>query len=272
MYDKFGKKLEGARTRRGISIQQASNDLKIRGDFLLSFENDYGNFDLPDVYKRGFIKLYARYLKLDPEEIVADFNNYHNESHSIKRRSKVEESQRELLGTMSIEPEIALPKVSNDLQKQQSFEEEEDGFRDSAGLAVRRSRERALYIKIGALFGGALAVFVIIAIVINSMVSSSKPQGVESLDPSNNISLATNSNANLDPITISSDDNVHVVVRQENDKQRLFAGNVEKDHPITLSRTGPVKVHFSDGSKLTIQKSDGKKSRPGREGVGWVEL
>ena len=70
----IGQKLEEARNRKGISIREASESTKIRGDYLSAFEA--GNFDLsiPDVYLRGFVKLYARFLDLDQEAIVSDLD------------------------------------------------------------------------------------------------------------------------------------------------------------------------------------------------------
>ncbi len=70
----IGQKLEDARNRKGISIREASESTKIRGDFLTAFEA--GNFDLnlPEVYLRGFIRVYARFLGIDPESAVADLN------------------------------------------------------------------------------------------------------------------------------------------------------------------------------------------------------
>ena len=69
----IGQKLEDARNRKGISIREASESTKIRGDFLSSFEA--GNFDinLPEVYLRGFIRVYARFLGIDPESALRRF-------------------------------------------------------------------------------------------------------------------------------------------------------------------------------------------------------
>jgi cytoskeleton protein RodZ len=68
----IGQKLEEARNRKGISIREASESTKIRGDYLSSFEAGQFQLNLPDVYLRGFIKVYARYLGIDPESAVAD--------------------------------------------------------------------------------------------------------------------------------------------------------------------------------------------------------
>jgi cytoskeletal protein RodZ len=68
----IGQKLEEARNRKGISIREASESTKIRGDYLTSFEAGQFQINLPDVYLRGFIKVYARFLGIDPESAVAD--------------------------------------------------------------------------------------------------------------------------------------------------------------------------------------------------------
>ena len=71
----LGQKLAEARNRKGISIREASDSTKIRGDFLTKFENDEFGVSLPPVYLRGFLKNYASYLNLDPEGILADFDS-----------------------------------------------------------------------------------------------------------------------------------------------------------------------------------------------------
>jgi cytoskeletal protein RodZ len=70
----IGQKLEDARNRKGISIREASESTKIRGDFLTSFETGNFEINLPEVYLRGFIRVYARFLGIDPESAVADLN------------------------------------------------------------------------------------------------------------------------------------------------------------------------------------------------------
>jgi cytoskeletal protein RodZ len=68
----IGKKLEEARNRKGISLREASESTKIRGDYLSSFETGQFDINLPEVYLRGFIRLYAEFLDLDQEAILAD--------------------------------------------------------------------------------------------------------------------------------------------------------------------------------------------------------
>lgn len=263
MQNKFGKKLEEARTRRGVSIRQASDDLKIRPDFLLSFENDNGNFSMPNVYKIGFIKLYAKYLKLDPTEIANDFNSYHN-FDSLKNKQKEE---RELLGRIElIAPETLAP-IQNTLNIPEENEESEP--EDSSFKKPSYSSNKAFYIKFGLILSGALAIICTASILFSNIFSSkTNSSSIATLERQ----VTAQGKHAIEELILTGEDSIHVVVRQEEDKQRLFSGNIDKTHPVTISRQGPVKIHFSDGSKLVIQKPDGKKINPGREGMGWIEL
>jgi cytoskeleton protein RodZ len=69
----IGERLEEARKRKGISIREAAEATKIRGDYLHKFESNQFDIRLPEIYVRGFLRIYANYLKLPPEKLVADY-------------------------------------------------------------------------------------------------------------------------------------------------------------------------------------------------------
>src|SRR5512140_2524593 len=70
-----GEKLRDAREVRGLDLYRVERDTKIRHKFLVALEaGDYA--DLPgDVYARGFLRNYATYLGLDPDEIVEEWRS-----------------------------------------------------------------------------------------------------------------------------------------------------------------------------------------------------
>ncbi len=72
----IGEKLKNARESIGVSIEEASEDLKISPSQITDIEN--GNVEsFQDVFNlKYFIRDYAKYLGLDKEEIVDDFNEY----------------------------------------------------------------------------------------------------------------------------------------------------------------------------------------------------
>ena len=69
----IGERLEEARKRKGISIREAAEATKVRGDYLHKFESNQFDIKLPEIYIRGFLRIYSNFLKLPPEKIVADY-------------------------------------------------------------------------------------------------------------------------------------------------------------------------------------------------------
>lgn len=72
----IGEKLKIARESIGVSIEEVAEDLKIRPSQIENIES--GNMDaFKDVfYLKYFIRDYAKYLGLDKEDLVDEFNEY----------------------------------------------------------------------------------------------------------------------------------------------------------------------------------------------------
>ena len=72
----IGEKLKETRESMGISIDEVAQDLKIRPSQIEKMEE--GNREaFKDVfYLKMFIKNYAKYLGLDEDEIIEEFNDY----------------------------------------------------------------------------------------------------------------------------------------------------------------------------------------------------
>jgi len=72
----LGQKLKEAREKHGISIEEAAGDLNLRNSQLENIED--GNIKaFKDVfYLKYFIRDYAKYLGLDYEKLVDEFNDF----------------------------------------------------------------------------------------------------------------------------------------------------------------------------------------------------
>jgi len=67
------ERLYAARERKGVDLYRAERDTKIRARYLAALERgEYGELG-GDVYAKGFLRNYAIYLGLDPEEVVAQW-------------------------------------------------------------------------------------------------------------------------------------------------------------------------------------------------------
>lgn len=88
----IGETLKEAREKIGISIEEASEDLKIRPSQLQEIENgDFKSFK--DVfYLKNFIKEYSKYLGLDSVEIIDEFNEFLFDYTSKIPMDKIEEA------------------------------------------------------------------------------------------------------------------------------------------------------------------------------------
>ena len=70
----IGERLEEARKKKGISIREAAEATKIRGDYLQKFEGNHFDIGLTEIYTRGFLRNYANFLKLPGDRVLSDYS------------------------------------------------------------------------------------------------------------------------------------------------------------------------------------------------------
>lgn len=69
----IGDVLRDAREEQGRSIEEAARDTRVRGDYLRALEDEeFGVFG-GDVYAKGFLSSYARYLRVDPQPLLESY-------------------------------------------------------------------------------------------------------------------------------------------------------------------------------------------------------
>jgi cytoskeleton protein RodZ len=69
----IGERLEEARKKKGISIREAAEATKIRGEYLQKFEGNQFEIGLTDIYTRGFLRGYANYLRIPSDRLLNDY-------------------------------------------------------------------------------------------------------------------------------------------------------------------------------------------------------
>lgn len=75
----FGETLRRERELRGVSLREISDATKISVRFLQALERDRLDVLPGGVFRRAFVKQYAKHLGLDPERLVAEFVYAHGE-------------------------------------------------------------------------------------------------------------------------------------------------------------------------------------------------
>ena len=73
----LGQKLKAAREAKGITESDAGRATKILTKLIISMESDdFSDMTVP-IYAKGFIRLYANYLGIDPQPLVEEYIQKH---------------------------------------------------------------------------------------------------------------------------------------------------------------------------------------------------
>lgn len=70
----LGQQLQAARDKKGVSIEKAAEDTKVRADVLRALESDDFSSKLAPVYVKGFLKIYSQYLGMDVQAMRAQYD------------------------------------------------------------------------------------------------------------------------------------------------------------------------------------------------------
>ena len=80
-----GRFLQRERESRKISLESVSKGTRIKSDFLQALEEDAFHILPAEAYVLGFLKCYAKFIHLDPAEVV---NLYRNQTEPEKNQFK----------------------------------------------------------------------------------------------------------------------------------------------------------------------------------------
>lgn len=69
----MGAYLRAARRKRRVGMERAAEETRIRQDYLMRMESDEFDFLAP-AYVRGFLKTYARFLRVNPDPLLEEFD------------------------------------------------------------------------------------------------------------------------------------------------------------------------------------------------------
>lgn len=83
----LGERFRAAREARGLSLSDVAEQIRIRSVYLAAIEDENWPAIGAPVYVRGFLRTYARFLGLEPEEVVGEFNGANAEREVPKAAS-----------------------------------------------------------------------------------------------------------------------------------------------------------------------------------------
>lgn len=244
----IGERLEEARKQRGVTLAQAADATKIREEYLLSLETSDGQgVPLDRIYVRGFIRNYAKYLRMDDAKLLADYDaGIKNAASANVSSPKV---PKDMIGRLELGNEAPPLPV---LEKDESPSTVEGNKTERTGPRFMLPRPPAWLWPVVAGFVGIIILWVVGANIAGAMKSKQANEKK---------TVATST------LKMYASADVTVIVKQTEDSTTLFAGTMKRGEEKTLTKRGSVQVQYSDGNALSVEK-EGKRSRIGPSGAG----
>ncbi|MDR1528788.1 MAG: helix-turn-helix domain-containing protein [Puniceicoccales bacterium] len=251
MTKEFGQQFIEARDVRGVTLAKASEETRIKLEYLAGIESGEYDFNLPDIYLRGFIKIYARYLKLDVDAVMAscpieEFEVLH--SRCVKKVAYntliSNEKEREDGSDLGINDTIPFSKKFKRLMEK-----------------IKTIVQHRHFVKI---VSGLVVVILLFVVFSKAFFPKTEYAKIQSKRADKVLDIANQSVLSLIPTG-----NVKVVVRSKASGEKIFAGSLESGEVKKIAHSGPVQVFYDNGEFLLIKQANGEQlyPQPGRGGI-----
>jgi transcriptional regulator with XRE-family HTH domain len=244
----IGDRLEEARKKRGISIREAAEATKIRGDYLSRFESNQFDIGLTEIYVRGFLRSYATFLKLPSERILSDYESLGHD------QPKPRQPGREVYGRMdlsNVSAEAREEPVSPQTEARPASHpvRRTSGAPRSSGLGQAPAIDPAVVFKLGK---WAVMLLAIVLVIWGGWAMISGGRGPErAVKPSGAGSVVQTAAEPM--ITLFALDTVRVKVVQEADGKELFQGTLARGESRVFPKHGTVLITASAGENLEVE-------------------
>ncbi len=250
----IGERLEEARKKKGISLREAAEATKIRGDYLTQFENNRFDINLTEIYVRGFLRSYANYLKLSGDKILNDYASLGRGDGRPRQPS------REIYGRMDVT--IASADDRGDAAKPEEaaapLPHRQPAVSRGSNVAADPAIDPAFLFK----FGKWIAVVVAVLLVfwaIMSIINNTKSAAVTRNPPAAAARPAVAAPVAEKTITLVALDNVRVIVVSRNDDDsegpEIFRGTLARGQTqeIAWPGVGSLYIKANKGENLQIE-------------------
>lgn len=266
----IGERLEEARKKKGISIREAAEATKIRGDYLQKFEGNHFDIGLTEIYTRGFLRTYANYLKIPSERILNDY------AALGRGELRPRQPSREIYGKMDISVSTAGESSSDRAAASDDSPAAAEPVRQQPRSPRGRTNlpsgpDPAVIFRYAKWAGGGLILLLLIWLI--STLVGSRPKGPSMATTS----PTTTPTAPVTPpppavtrATLTALDVVRVQVWAKDEtvpppnrgRELLAAVTVMKGENVTFEKNGPVIIYASAQENVRVDFS-GKTFVPG---------
>lgn len=239
----IGERLEEARKRKGISIREAAEATKIRGDYLHKFEGNQFDLKLPEIYIRGFLKTYAVFLKAPAEKILADYKALGLDEHKGVRALN-----REVYGRMDLTVGSKMEKESGESGQPGVAEpvatNADAGPRNPSTFTAPHPDGRSPFDRDLIIKGGfaALGLAIVILLLVLVLGRSDKPAATTTTAAANTDLTWAKPQAGEPVLTLVALNAVKVTVTAINNEQILYQGTIPRGDHRDVPRRGRLRI------------------------------
>lgn len=252
MNKEFGLKFTEKREALGKTIEDLASITKIRAEYLQAIERGNLEIDVPEVYLRGFIKSYAKHLRMDVDAIMAECPIPPMEvfSSSARRREMIQKIAKQ---------EQAID--GSTTEKNESSQSSSYSYSDT--LSAQKVYN---ILRIGGIAIGALFILITVIIIIVKLFSSS-PNDARMLNEAKQYSQKVQARS----YSITATNNVKLIIRNRDTKEKVFSGTLSAGETRSFNFSAPMQMFYDKGDSLIIKKSNGEMIYP-QPGRGGIEL
>ena len=256
----IGERLEEARKKKGISVREAAEATKIRGDYLQKFESNDFDIGLTEIYTRGFLRNYANFLKVPSDRLLNDY--------TALGRGDVRPRQpsREIYGRMDISVATAgepsdraapPPDGAPAAEPAPGPARAQPRYPRGSGPTLPAGPDPALvfkYVKIG----GVAVIVLLVLLVLKALFSGGKtatpPASATTSRPATNSAPAANEPA----LVLTALAPVHVTVERTNADytqhgELLFDGTMARGETRSISRVTALTITASAAENVIFE-------------------
>jgi len=252
----IGERLEEARKKKGISIREAAEATKIRGDYLSKFENNQFDINLTELYVRGFLRNYAQFLRLPSDRILNDY------AALGRGEARPRQPSREIYGRMDVsivsaeERNEGKPAAADEAPPAPQPVRRSTGAGRRVGAAPGPGIDPALVFKYGKWAAIVLAgVFVIWGLI--SIVDSASQDRITK-PTSSTSSVASPVQGSEQTITLVALDTVEVSVTTAEGRVLLPTTTLSRGQTQIVPKPGLIYITYDVGKNLNVE-IDGKR-------------
>lgn len=247
----LGEKLAAARDAMGFTLRDAADQTRLRADIISNMESGEFNFKLPEIYRRGFLRIYAAFLKLNVDEVMAEYAALQASRRGDMRRAK------HLLERIA----PASPKEVEPPQPVDARYDAPDGASDDA-----LPEDHMKYVKLGAVFVGVLLAVALIIFGVSSLVRPAAPEenpdinmAASPVSPAPRQAAPSPQPAREYLLGISALRDTYITVFYPQDKNNpLYTGSIAAGDKMEFKYKTPLNIKTTDAQNIEVFRNGRK--------------